>query len=306
MNANNPLHKSLEDTYFEGGKDYQYGAYIPPIVLSGSTPTQPSPTPTKSPTPTPTKTPTQTPTPSSQYVLLEAENCCAPYNVITIGLLQGVVYNQDAGVVYGGNSYVIIGNGSGSPVQLYSTTTDNICSTITCPSPTPTPTKTTTPTPTSSPGSSPTPTPTNTPTISVSATRTPTPTPTISVSPSQTPTGTPTSTPTKTPSPTPTKTPTQTPTMTNSPTPTPTQTRTPTPTPSCSSCCRKYSVFNESYTLTGVYLYTACNCLQVNNKQIPPRTTQVVCCNVKCVCAGGNYKPTSAQSFVKITEIGCC
>ena len=106
--------------------------------------------------------------------------------------------------------------------------------------------------------------------------------------------------------PTGTKTPTPTPTLTATPTITPTQTRTPTPTPSCASCCRRYSVFNESYTLTGVIRYTACNCLQVSNKQVPPRATQVYCCNTKCACVGGNFAPTSAQSFIKITEIGCC
>jgi hypothetical protein len=106
--------------------------------------------------------------------------------------------------------------------------------------------------------------------------------------------------------PTGTKTPTPTPTITGTQTPTPTQTRTPTPTPSCTSCCRRYSVFNESYTLTGVIYYTACNCLQVSNKQVSPRQTLNLCCNTKCLCVGGNYAPTTAQSFIKITETGCC
>lgn len=311
MNPNNPLQKSLEETYFEGGKDYQYGGYIPPIVLespnTSPTPTS-SPTPTKTPTPTPTATDTRacrtyTIIPSG-YAFIGYLDCSG--NTQTIGLFSSYQLCAKQGSVsvdFGSATITDIGS---CPLE---TPTPTPSSTPTkTPTPTQTSTNTATPTPTSSPGSSPTPTPSITPTISVSPTRTPTPTPTISVSPSQTPTRTPTQTPTKTPTMTPTgtKTPTPTPTLTATPTITPTQTRTPTPTPSCASCCRRYSVFNESYTLTGVIRYTACNCFQVSNKQVPPRATQVYCCNTKCACVGGNFAPTSAQSFIKITEIGCC
>lgn len=73
----NPKQKALEKTYFQGEYVYNYGSYVPAIVLEPDpTPTPtPSNTPTKTPTPTPsgtrttptptptnTKTPTQTPT----------------------------------------------------------------------------------------------------------------------------------------------------------------------------------------------------------------------------------------------------
>lgn len=383
MNPNNPLQKALEDTYFEGGKDYQYGGYVPPVpfitpsstpgsVSPTPTPTQtktPSPTPTITPTstdgrtcrtytianngfgssvfnwtecdgsfssttlsfgastticakngsvsqnglgiitdigtcplPTPTPTSTTTPTSTPQYDLYDAENCCSPFDTITIGLLSGTIYNQDAGVEYAGSKYYIIGNGSGVPVVLSSSTIDNICSTISCPSPTPT----------TSPFSSPTPTPSITPTISLTPSITPTNTPTISVSPTQTPTNSPTQSPTGTPTQTPTNTktptPTPTPTSTQTPTPTitPTNTRTPTPTPTCTGCSRLYQVFNNSYTLTGVYRYTATNCQQITNKQIPPRTTHNVYCKIYCPCVGGNYPPTTANSFLTITLMPGC
>jgi len=64
MNPNNPLQKSLQETYFQGGKDYQYGGWVPekPFV-SPATPTPtPSITPTIPITPTPTPTLTLTPT----------------------------------------------------------------------------------------------------------------------------------------------------------------------------------------------------------------------------------------------------
>lgn len=346
MNPNNPLQKSLEESYFEGGKDYQYGGYVPPVVIIGEitptptpsitptkTPTQTptsslgiTPTPTISPTGTPTMTPTRTstPTPTSTpaYDLYEAENCCSPFDTITIGLLSGTIYNQDAGVEYGGSKYFIIGNGSGIPVVLSSTTIDNICSTISCPSPTPTPTSSITPTPTISPGTTQTPTPSITPTISPTPSITLTNTPTISVSPTQTPSGTPTQTPTTTitltptitptisVSPTRTITPTPTITPTKTGTPTPTPTRTPTPTPVCYSACRRYEIFNESYTLTGVYSYRACIGVQYPNKTIAPRATQRVCADV---FSGVGYVPNTAQSFVKISLYtgagvppGCC
>ena len=305
MNPNNPLQRSLDETYFQGGYVYNFGGWIPeePFITPSPTPTtssipplsptpNPSVSPTNTPTITPTRTSTPTPTPTSLYDLYDAENCCFPFDTITIGLLQGTIYNQDAGVEYGGNKYVIIGNGSGVPVVLSSTTIDDICLTITCP----------TPTPTSTPGASPTPTSTPTPSISVSATSTPTPTPTISVSPTRTPTQTPSNTPTRTPTLTPTKTGTPTPT----PTITPTNTKTPTPTPTCNGCSRLYQVFNNSFTLTGVYKYTATNCNQITNKQIPPRTTHNVYCKIYCACAGGNFIPTTANAFLSITlQPGC-
>jgi uncharacterized delta-60 repeat protein len=76
MNANNPLIKSLEETYFQGGKVYQYGAFVPKILFQQAPPTPtptasltptptPTPTSTSTPTPTPTLTSTQTPTPSA-------------------------------------------------------------------------------------------------------------------------------------------------------------------------------------------------------------------------------------------------
>jgi hypothetical protein len=333
MNPNNPLQKSLEETYFEGGKDYQYGGYIPPVIFGS--PVSPSPTPTSSITPTPTnspgvsptptptptisptKTATPTPTPSVQFDYYFAENCCSPFDTQTFKVPQGTIINQDGGFITDGGSgaYVVIGNATAPETKIYDSIVDDVCNSLICASPTPTPTSTTTPTPTTSPGSSPTPTPSITPTISVSPTQTPsntpTTTPTISVSPSQTPTITPTKTTTQTPTGTPTmtptgtKTPTPTPTITNTPSITPTQTRTPTPTPSCTGCSRKYSVFNESYTLTGVIRYTATNCQQITNYQIPPRATRTINAKVYCACVGGNYPPTSAQTFIKVSLIGC-
>jgi uncharacterized delta-60 repeat protein len=65
MNANNPLYKSLDDTYFQGGKVYQYGAFVPKILFQQPTPTPtPSPSPSNTPTPTPSFTPTASPIPS--------------------------------------------------------------------------------------------------------------------------------------------------------------------------------------------------------------------------------------------------
>ena len=65
MNANNPLYKSLDDTYFQGGKVYQYGAFVPKILFQQPTPTPtPTLTATSTPTPTPTATSTSTPTPT--------------------------------------------------------------------------------------------------------------------------------------------------------------------------------------------------------------------------------------------------
>jgi hypothetical protein len=135
-----------------------------------------TPTPTPTPTTTPTETATNTPTPTNtttptstpNYDFYVAQNCCSPFNIITIGLPQGTSFNQDAGVIYNGEYYVIVGNGSAPAVQLYLTTIDDICLSVTCPTSTPTPTGTETPTPT--------PTNTETPTPTTTGTQTPTPT----------------------------------------------------------------------------------------------------------------------------------
>lgn len=79
----NPNQKRLDRTYFQGEYVYNYGGYIPGIILPQPTP-QPSPTPTNTPSPSPTPsitptitssptptftpTPTQTPTPSPSPV----------------------------------------------------------------------------------------------------------------------------------------------------------------------------------------------------------------------------------------------
>ena len=135
-----------------------------------------TPTPTPTPTTTPTETATNTPTPTNtttptstpNYDFYVAQNCCSPFNIITIGLPQGTSFNQDAGVIYNGEYYVIVGSGSAPAVQLYLTTIDDICLSVTCPTSTPTPTGTETPTPT--------PTNTETPTPTTTGTQTPTPT----------------------------------------------------------------------------------------------------------------------------------
>ena len=63
----NPAYKGLQEQYFQGEKIYNYGGFIPEILLQGSPPS-PSPTPSITPsatlTPTPTITSTITPTPT--------------------------------------------------------------------------------------------------------------------------------------------------------------------------------------------------------------------------------------------------
>jgi hypothetical protein len=440
MNPNNPLYKSLEDAYFEGGKDYQYGGYIPPVIFSTPLPPTPSPTPSITPTisntPTQTKTPTPTPTPTQPPINVVFLGCSAQtttnttytfnnFDIVQPGLLvmsitgidtdgsgftptltiegntltnirarrssvsgnfvflfyyrvvsgtdvdiqvdfgssqdqvllcvhridgltidtplqtQGNgVLGTDLTLTFGNlpsdavgvmshtamydlvgytgatESYDVLVNstyGSGAsfktttsgdrPVSVEITTSglgNQMIGAVwanTIP-PTPTPT----PSPTSSPGSSPTPTPSITPSVSVSPTQTPsntpTQTPTISVSPTKTPTPTPTASPGSTPPPTPSVSPTST--------ITPSPTRTPTPTPSCEGCDRKYTIFNESYTLTGTYGYTKTNCQQITNQSIAPRATQNVFVRLYCACVGGNKAPFTANSFLVITGPSGC
>jgi len=320
MNPNNPLQRSLDETYFQGGYVYNFGGWIPeePFITPSPTPTtsaipplpptpNPSVSPTSTPTITPTRTSTPTPTPTLDFDYYLVENCCSPFDIQTIKLPQGTIVEQDYGIFVAGppdKVYLFINNSSAPETMANDgLILSDPCSVVfPCATPTPTPTRTTTPTPTSTPGASPTPTSTPTPSISVSATSTPTPTPTISVSPTRTPTQTPSNTPTRTP----TLTPTPTRTLTPTPTITPTNTKTPTPTPTCNGCSRLYQVFNNSFTLTGVYKYTATNCNQITNKQIPPRTTHNVYCKIYCACAGGNFIPTTANAFLTITlQPGC-
>jgi hypothetical protein len=58
--------------------------------------------------------------------------------------------------------------------------------------------------------------------------------------------------------------------------------------------------------LTGVYRYTKPTCQQITNKTIAPRTTQIVICNIYCLCVGGNFPPTTANSFLTITLLPGC
>jgi hypothetical protein len=138
-----------------------------PTPTNTETPTNtPTPTNTETPTNTPTVTTTQTPSNSVVYDYYEMENCCEPFDNIIVGVVDSVVVNQDAGVIYNGNSYVLINTASAPAVAFYTSTVENICSTITCPSPTPTNTSTITPTPTTTISATPTTTPTPTPTAS--------------------------------------------------------------------------------------------------------------------------------------------
>jgi hypothetical protein len=60
--VDNPAFKGLEEQYFQGEKIYNYGGFIPEIIIQAPPSPSPSPTPSITPTNTPTITPTNTPT----------------------------------------------------------------------------------------------------------------------------------------------------------------------------------------------------------------------------------------------------
>jgi hypothetical protein len=170
-------------------------------VLPSETPTQtPTGTPVL-PSETPTQTPTQTPSNSVVYDYYDMENCCAPFDNIVIGVVQGVAVNQDAGVIYNGNSYVLINVTTAPAVAFYTSTVENICSTITCPTPTPTPTQTSTPLPVDCAWSGTTSLWENNTNEWDVCSNLPNPTPSATATSTPPPTGTPTNTPTPSSSP---------------------------------------------------------------------------------------------------------
>lgn len=60
--VDNPAYLGLEEQYFQGEKIYNYGGFIPQILVQAPPSPSPSPTPSITPTITPTNTPTLTPT----------------------------------------------------------------------------------------------------------------------------------------------------------------------------------------------------------------------------------------------------
>jgi hypothetical protein len=123
---------------------------VTPSVTNSVTPSiTPSVTLSVTPSVTNSVTPTPSSTPPIIYDYYIADECCG-FDSITIALVQGTSFNQDAGVEYNGNKYVITGSGTAPAVVFSATTIDNICDTAICPSVTPTMTPTMTPTPTPS------------------------------------------------------------------------------------------------------------------------------------------------------------
>jgi hypothetical protein len=89
----NKKFKTLESEYFEGGKIYNYGGFVPPILFP-----EPSPTPTQTPTITPTKTPTPTPT-----ITPTITPSATPVSIWAAGLIVGgSLYGSKIGYSYDG------------------------------------------------------------------------------------------------------------------------------------------------------------------------------------------------------------